>query len=166
MTQTHESPSENPDRDPFKDLRDSLEVMGKKQLTKARADAVKGRANVILTHPLAQDATPKSVPMAALSSRPPKELTVPEMSVHIKAEVLDMGQFTSNEDATIIVTSINSDTPEQEPKELGSFDNPLAGGEYSLRDMQAVVEDIVAMRTMQEQLTSDVQSSVSQAPQS
>lgn len=153
MTQTQEGLGENANVDPFKEIRDDLEAMAKAQLVRARADAVRGLARVVLTHPLAQEAKPKSASMANLGSIPPKELEVPEMGVSVKAEVWDMEQFVGYENSMITITRTTEEgAPEEEPRELGTSDKPLSG-DFSLRDMQAVVDDIVALRAMQVKLT-------------
>ncbi len=111
-------------------------------------------AGVVLAHPLAQEAKPRSVPMANHSSITPKELAVPEMGVSVKAEVWDMGPFFGGRENSMltITRATHEGAPEEDPRELGSYDKPLSD-DFSLRDMQAVVDDVVALRAMQEQLT-------------
>ncbi len=129
-------------------MRESLEKMGKKELIKARAGAIKDLVEVVLGDPLAQEVPQKS----AYSKFPPKEVPVPESDVIIKATAIDQGDYAFRPRYMVTMTHQAPEYNLHEVKELDSYDKPL-DEDHSLRDMEAVVEDIVTMRTMQEQLS-------------
>lgn len=146
MTQ-EQTPREDTDQDPFHELRESLEGMGKKELTKARSDAIKDLVEAVGSHSLAQEVAGQH----EYSSSPPREVTLPGAGVTIRAEALDWGPYATVPKHTVTLTGLTAVDPTAQSTELVT-DKHILGDDCSLRDMQAVVQDVVGIRTMQERL--------------
>gem|GEM_PF-4796864 len=119
------------------------------ELAPALTTATHDLAKAVLSHPSAQAIPNDNDPFRNYKSKPPAQITTPD-GTQILARHRDRGRLALHPRSLLSVTAPSFD-PDALPLEFDTHKN--LSTDPSVRDMLATIDNIVLLRTLQDQLT-------------